>query len=86
MRQVSAFRRRYLPMILAVFVLLAVVVVVWIFSAPIQYVEELPPLGEGLGEASWLRSAQSFDTLAFLEKHLRAVAIIGGGLLIVTAR
>jgi uncharacterized protein YjbI with pentapeptide repeats len=82
MRQVSALLRRRLSTILAVLVLLAVVVVVWIFSAPIQYVKEVDPLGEGLDEASWLRSAQSFDTIAFLEKHLRAVAIIGGGLLI----
>jgi len=51
MRRVSAFLRRHLPMILAVLVLLAVVVL-WIFSAPI---------------AQWLRSAQSFDAVVFLE-------------------
>ena len=66
MRRVSAFLRRYLPMILAVLVILAVVAVVWGFSAPI---------------AQWSRSAQSFDAAAFLGEHLRAVALIGGCLL-----
>jgi hypothetical protein len=67
MRRVSAFLRRYLPMILAVLVLLAVVVVVWIFSAPI---------------AQWLRSAQLSNVVTFLREHLLAVIIVGGCLLI----
>jgi hypothetical protein len=66
MRRVSAFLRRHLPMILAVLVLLAVVVL-WIFSAPI---------------AQWLRSAQSFDAVVFFAEHLLAVAILGGCLLV----
>jgi hypothetical protein len=54
-------------MILTVLVLLAVVVVVWIFSAPL---------------AQWLRSAQAFAVVAFLKEHRLAAAIIGGCLLI----
>lgn len=65
MRRVSAFRRRHLPMILAVLVLLAVVVVVWIFSAPI---------------AQWLRSAQLSDVVTFLREHLLTVTIEGGAI------
>jgi hypothetical protein len=67
MRQVSAFLQRHLPAMLGSLVLLTVVVVLWIFSAPI---------------ALWLRSIQSFDAVAFLGQHLLAVAILGGGLLI----
>jgi hypothetical protein len=69
MRRISAFLRRYLPGILAVLVLLAVVAVVWIFSAPI---------------AQWLRSAQLSDVVTFLREHLLAAAIVGGCLLILT--
>jgi hypothetical protein len=43
MRRVSVFLRRHLPMILAVLVLLAIVVVLWIFSAPIA--QRGPPGG-----------------------------------------
>jgi hypothetical protein len=67
MRQVSAFLRRHLPTMLGSLVLLAVMVVLWIFSAPI---------------ASWLRSAQSFDAVAFLREYLLAVGIVGGCLLV----
>ena len=45
--------------------LLAVVVVLWIFWAPI---------------ASWLRSVWSFDAIAFLEEHPLAVVLLVGGL------
>jgi hypothetical protein len=69
MKQVSTFLRRYLPMMLAILALLAVVVVVWIFSAPI---------------AQWFRSAQLSDVVTFLREHLLAAAIVGGGLLILT--
>jgi hypothetical protein len=68
MRRVSAFLRRHLPMMLAVLPLLAIVVVWWMFSAPIP---------------QWIRSAQSFDVVAFLKEHyLVAAAILGGCLLI----
>jgi hypothetical protein len=67
MRRVSVFLRRYLPLILAVLGLLAVVVVVWIFSTPI---------------APWLRSAQSFEAVAFLREHLYAVGLLGACLLV----
>ena len=55
---------------LGALVLLAVVVVVWIFSAPV---------------AQWLRSAQSFDAVTFPGEHLLAVAIVVGGCLVVLA-
>jgi uncharacterized protein YjbI with pentapeptide repeats len=48
---------------------LAVVVVLWIFWAPI---------------APWLRSAQSFDAVAFLQEHLLTVGLLGGCLLVLT--
>jgi hypothetical protein len=54
-------------MILAVLVLLAIVVVLWIFSAPI---------------VQWSRPAQSFDAVAFLGGHLFIVAIVGSCLLV----
>ena len=43
MRRVSAFLRRQLPMMLAVLALIAVVVVLWIFSTPIA--QRDPPGG-----------------------------------------
>ena len=43
MRRVSAFLRRHLPMMLAVLALIAVMVVLWIFSAPIA--QRDPPGG-----------------------------------------
>jgi Pentapeptide repeats (8 copies) len=52
---------------LGALVFLAVVVVLWIFSAPIT---------------QWLRSAQSFDVIAFLGEHLFAIAMRGGCLLV----
>jgi hypothetical protein len=67
MSQVSTFLRRHLPAMLGSLILLSVVVVAWIFSAPI---------------ASWFRSAQSFDAVAFLGEHLLALAILGGCLVI----
>ena len=67
MRQVSVFLRRHLPATLGALVLLAVVVILWIFSTPI---------------AQWIHSAQSFDAIAFLGKHLLAVGIVGGCLLV----
>ena len=67
MRRVLAFLRRHLLITLGALIVLAVVVALWIFSAPI---------------ASWLRPAQSFEAVAFLGKHLLAVAILGGCLLI----
>jgi Pentapeptide repeats (8 copies) len=67
MRWVSAFLRRYLPIILAVLILLAIVVVLWIFSALV---------------AQWLRSVHSFDAVTFLQDHLLAVGSIVGCLLI----
>jgi hypothetical protein len=67
MRQVSVFLRRHLPVMLGALVLLAVVVVVWIFSAPI---------------ASWLRSGPPIDAVTFLQEHLLAVGLLGGCLLI----
>jgi Pentapeptide repeats (8 copies) len=63
MRQVSAFLRRHLPRMLWALIPLAVVVVVWIFSTPI---------------AQWVRSAQSFDAVAFLREHLRGVGLLSG--------
>ena len=59
--------KRVLALISALLILLAVVMVAWIFSAPI---------------AQWSRSAQSLDAVAFLQEHLLAVGMIGGGLLI----
>jgi peptidoglycan biosynthesis protein MviN/MurJ (putative lipid II flippase) len=67
MKQVSGFLRRQLSTIRSVLVLLAVVVVLWVFSAPI---------------AQWLYSAQSFDAVAFLSKHYLAAAVLGGCLLV----
>src|SRR5262245_49902707 len=67
MRRVSAFLRRHLSMMLGALVFLAVVVVVWIFSAPI---------------APWVRSALSFDAVAFLGAHLLAIGLLGGGLVV----
>jgi len=69
MRRISAFLRRHLPMFLVVLILLAVVVVVWVFSAPV---------------AQWLRPAQLSDVATFLREHLLAAAMIGGCLLILT--
>ena len=43
MRRVSAFLRRQLPMMLAVLALIAVVVVLWLFSTPIA--QRDPPGG-----------------------------------------
>jgi hypothetical protein len=68
MRQVSAFLRRPLLAILGSLVLLAVVVVWWMFSAPI---------------AQWLHSAPSVDVTPVLQEHLLAVGMMGGGLLII---
>jgi Pentapeptide repeats (8 copies) len=65
-RRVSASLRRHLLIVLGALGLLAVVVVLWIFSAPI---------------AQWIRSAQSFDAAAFLQEHPLAVAMLGGCLL-----
>jgi Pentapeptide repeats (8 copies) len=67
MGQESAFLQRHGRRIFAVLVLLVAVVVLWIFFAPI---------------ASWIRSAQSFDVVTFLGKHLLVVAIVGGCLLV----
>jgi hypothetical protein len=58
MRRVSAFLRQRLPIIRTVLVFLAVVVVVWIFSAPF---------------AQWSRSAQSFVVAVLWEHYLAAV-------------
>jgi hypothetical protein len=67
MRRVSAFLRRHLLTILGALVLLAVVMALWIFSAPM---------------AQWNRPAQPPDVVAFLAKHLLAVAMVGGCLLV----
>ncbi len=67
MRRASTFLRRHLPMMVGDLVLLAVVVVLWIFSALI---------------AQWFRSAQAFDALTFLGEHVLAVIILGGCLLV----
>jgi hypothetical protein len=67
MRRVLAFLRRHLPRILAVLVFPTVVVVLWIFSAPIT---------------QWTRSVQPSDAVVFLGEHLLAVAILGGCLLV----
>ena len=60
-------RRIIALLITLALVLLALVVVMWIFWAPI---------------AQWLRSAQSFDAVALLREHLLAVGLLGGCLLI----
>ena len=67
MKPVSRFLRRYLATICSVLVLLAVVVVLWVFSAPID---------------QWLYSAQFFDAVAFLRKHYLAAAVLGGCILV----
>jgi Pentapeptide repeats (8 copies) len=67
MRQVSAFLRRHLLTTPRNYLVLAVLVTLWIFLELI---------------AQWSHSAQSFDAVAFLGKHLLAVAIVGGCLLI----
>jgi hypothetical protein len=54
-------------MILALLVLFTVMVVLWIFSAPI---------------AQWSRSAQPSDAVGFLGEHLLAAAFLGGCLLV----
>jgi hypothetical protein len=67
MRRGFAFLQRHLPTVLVALILLAVMAVLWNFSAPIT---------------QWFRSAQSFDAVAFLGEHLLAVTILGGCLLI----
>jgi Pentapeptide repeats (8 copies) len=69
-RRVSAFLRRHLPTMLGVLGLLTVVVAVWSLSLPI---------------AQWVRSALSFDAVAFLREHLLAVGMFFGGCLMVLA-
>jgi hypothetical protein len=66
-RRVIAPLRRHLLLIYGALFLLAVVVVWWIFSAPI---------------APWLHSAQSVDVVTLLQQHLLAAGMIGGCLLI----
>jgi hypothetical protein len=66
-RRVIAPLRRHLLLICGALFPLAVVVVWWIFSAPI---------------APWLRSAQSVDVVTLLQQHLLAAGMIGGCLLI----
>jgi Pentapeptide repeats (8 copies) len=67
MRRISAFLRRHLPIMLGALILLAAVVVLWIFSAPV---------------AQWFHSAQSADAIGFLQEHLLVVSVVGGCLLI----
>jgi len=69
-RRVSTFLRRHLPIMLGALGLLAVVVAVRMFSAPI---------------APWIRSAQSSDPAAFLGAHLRTVGMVVGGCLLALA-
>jgi uncharacterized protein YjbI with pentapeptide repeats len=66
-RRVVALLSHHPLLILGALVFLTVVVVWWIFSAPI---------------AQWLRSVQSADVVTFLQEHLLAIGIIGGCLLI----
>jgi hypothetical protein len=66
-RRVIVPLRRHLLLICGALFLLAVVVVWWIFSAPI---------------APWLRSDQSVDVVTLLQQHLLAAGMIGGRLLI----
>jgi uncharacterized protein YjbI with pentapeptide repeats len=68
MRRGFAFLRRHLLPVFGTLALLAVIVVLWIFSAPI---------------ALWLRSAQPIDPVTFLQQHLLAVGIVGGCLAVV---
>jgi uncharacterized protein YjbI with pentapeptide repeats len=70
MREISAFPRRHAPKIRGILLALAVVVTLvtlWIFWAPIT---------------KWSHSAQSFEGFAFLGKHLLAVTIVVGCLLL----
>jgi Pentapeptide repeats (8 copies) len=66
-QRVVALLRCHSLLTLGSLVLLAVVVIWWIFSAPI---------------AQWLRSAQSVGVMTLLQHHLLAVGIIGSCLLI----
>ena len=67
MRRVSAFLRRHFLTMLGALVLLALVVILWLFSTPI---------------APWVHSALSFDAVAFLGEHLLAIGMLGGFLVV----